>query len=412
MKAYYGSRIGENRTKTPEGFLICHNTPIARVGWQDYLPHELGLEGEDFVKVLRAEEDVFEPAAMASFEGKPVTDDHPRESEDVLPENIGRYLRGVATNVRRGCGEEMDLLLADLIIYDPILIAEIESGKRETSCGYNYKLAPLESGGYAQKMIRGNHVAIVRNGRAGPRIRVKDEKPKKEGGKNMSKIDKNTIWGKMLGAFAKDAEPEELAEASKMMQEKTSDTELLTAAPVSAPPAADPKPSKDEDPGAAALQGILETVKAMQADIAALKAGAAQDEEPTQALDELEKELAQDDEPAKEETATIEDDAPVAPTESLPENPIPGADSKAAILAALKAVRPIVAQIPDPAERKKAADAMVKSFREQLQVQPTNNYRKMARPPKPKKTQDSAMDERELGRRWAKKWNPHYKNRE
>lgn len=264
MKAYYGSRIGENRTKTPEGFLICHNTPIARIGWQDYLPHELELKGEDFVKVLRAEEDVFEPAAMASFEGKPVTDDHPPGSDDVLPENIDRYLRGVATNVRRGVGEEADLLLADLIIYDPILIAEIESGKRETSCGYNYKLAPLEGGGYAQKAIRGNHVAIVRNGRAGPRIRVKDEKPKKEGRKIMSKINKDTIWGKMLGSFAKDAEPEELAEASKMMQEKTSDTEPPVAAPPTAPPA--DEPAKDEEPNvAAALQGLLETVKSLQA---------------------------------------------------------------------------------------------------------------------------------------------------
>ncbi len=410
MKAYYGSRIGNNRTKTPEGFLICHNTPIARVGWQDYLQRELGMQGEDFIKVLRADEDVFEPAAMASFEGKPVTDDHPPGSDDVLPENIDRYLRGVATNIRRGAGEEADLLLADLIIYDPILIAEIENGKRETSCGYNYKLEELKDGGYAQRCIRGNHVAIVRDGRAGPRVRVKDEKPKKEGRKKMSKIDKNTILGKMLSAFARDAEPEELAEASKMMQGKTSDTEQPAPAPA-APPAEET--CKDEDPNAVLLQSVLETMKAMQADIAALKSGGAQDEAPEKALDELEKEIAADEDPkpAEEETSTISDEAPVAPAESLPENPIPGADSKAAILAALKAVRPIVAQIPDPNERKKAADAMAKSFREQLQVQPTNNYRKMAKPPQ-KKAQDQAIDERKLGRAWAKKWNPHYKNRE
>lgn len=411
MKAYYGSRIGENRTKTPEGFLICHNTPIARVGWQDYLSRELGMQGEDFVKVLRAEEDVFEAAAMASFEGKPVTDDHPPGSEDVSPDNIGRYLRGVTTNVRRGDGDETDLLLADLIIYDQILISEIEAGKRETSCGYDYKLTPLESGGYAQKVIRGNHVAIVRNGRAGPRIRVKDEKPKREGRKTMSKIDKNTLLGKILSSFARDAEPEELAEASKMMQ-GTSDTEPPAAAPAAAPPAAEP--AKDEDQAAAVLQGILETVKSMQADIAALKAGGAQDEDPEKALDELEKEFSADEEAnsPSEETGTITDEAPVAPAESLPDNPIPGADSRAAVLAALKAVRPIVAKISDPAERKKAADAMAKSFREQLQVQPTNNYRKMAQPPQSTKAQDKAVDERELGRAWAKKWNPHYKNRE
>lgn len=228
----------------------------------------------------------------------------------------------------------------------------------------------------------------------------------------MSKIDKNTLLGKILSSFARDAEPEELAEASKMMQ-GTSDTEPPAADPPAAPPAVEP--AKDEEPNvAAALQGLLETVKSLQADIAALKAGGVQDESPEKALDELEKEFGADEEakPAPEETGTISDEAPVAPAESLPENPIPGADSKAVILAALKSMRPIVAQIADPAERKKAADAMAKSFREQLQVQPTNNYRKMARPQQLKKAQDSAVDQGELGRAWAKKWNPHYKNRE
>lgn len=27
MISYYGSKISDNLTKTPEGFLICHNVP-------------------------------------------------------------------------------------------------------------------------------------------------------------------------------------------------------------------------------------------------------------------------------------------------------------------------------------------------------------------------------------------------
>lgn len=69
MRAYYGSRISEHMTKTPEGFLICHNVPIARTGRQDYLPQEIGMEGGRLVSVIRTEEEVFSPQAIASFEG-------------------------------------------------------------------------------------------------------------------------------------------------------------------------------------------------------------------------------------------------------------------------------------------------------------------------------------------------------
>ena len=41
MIAYYGSKISEHMTKTPEGFLICHDVPIARIGQQEYFAGEL-----------------------------------------------------------------------------------------------------------------------------------------------------------------------------------------------------------------------------------------------------------------------------------------------------------------------------------------------------------------------------------
>ena len=85
--AYYGDRISPHMTDTPEGFLICHDVPIARTGPQDYLARELQLDGDPdrFVSVQRYPEDVFEAATLASFEGKPVTDGHP--PENVGPEN-------------------------------------------------------------------------------------------------------------------------------------------------------------------------------------------------------------------------------------------------------------------------------------------------------------------------------------
>ena len=67
--AYYGTEISPNQTETVEGYLICRNVPIARTGKQTYYAHELNLPGDPdrLVEVLRSPEEVFSPAAMASF---------------------------------------------------------------------------------------------------------------------------------------------------------------------------------------------------------------------------------------------------------------------------------------------------------------------------------------------------------
>ncbi|MGO4147936.1 DUF2213 domain-containing protein, partial [Paenarthrobacter sp. YAF11_1] len=142
-------------------------------GWYEYLGEEIGADGMQgkVVKVYRSPEEVFSPAAMASFEGKVLTDEHPPEA--VVPDNATRYTRGVVQNVRQGSGGDSDLLLADLVIYDQTLISEVQDGKREVSCGYDCVYEPFSSDGpdidqqtYQQRQICGNHVAVVKQGRA------------------------------------------------------------------------------------------------------------------------------------------------------------------------------------------------------------------------------------------------------
>jgi hypothetical protein len=379
-RAYYGSRISPNQTKTPEGYLILHNVPIARTGTQEYLGSEIGVDAER-VTVNRTEEEVFSPATIASFEGKPVTSDHPKE--DVRPDNISQYLRGVTTNVRRGTGEESDLLLADLIIYDPILIAHIEAGKKEISCGYDCNYVPVDNM-YEQQQIRGNHVAVVDSGRAGPRVKIKDSEIK-ERGKKM-KFSLNTIFGLGMKEFAKDASPEELAEAMQSNKEEK-------------------EPAKDAEPA----DEMLTTLKAIVTRLEALEAKetAQQDKEPD-ALDELEEELkgeATDND--SEESVTVEPETmDEEPEEEKKEK---AADSKAGILASIKAMKPIVAEMTNPIERKKASDALAKVMRDQMPKTPAKQadaYKAMA---KPKKTADSKQaDQAQFGKNCASR-NPHVK---
>ena len=214
---YYGTRLSENISRRePEGYLLCLNVPVARTGTQEYLPEELGIFGQGppgLVPVVRPESEVFSPETIASFEGMPVTNDHPPDGVDIG--NIRALQKGHAHNVRRGTGEESDLLLADLIITDPVLIDLILDGKREISCGYTYELHE-ENGTYIQRKIRGNHVAVVDAGRAGPRVCIKDHKVNKP--ERSTHIMKKSL-SRILARMAKDGDIETVAEIIEEMIE-------------------------------------------------------------------------------------------------------------------------------------------------------------------------------------------------
>ena len=252
---YYGTRLSENISRRePEGYLLCLNVPVARTGTQDYLPEELGLPGigppschpersrgisSDLISVYRPEEEVFSPETLASFEGMPVTNDHPPDGVDIG--NIRALQKGHAHNVRRGSGEESDLLLADLIITDPTLIDLILDGKREISCGYTYELCE-ENGQYIQRKIRGNHVAVVDAGRAGPRVCIKDQKPNEP--ERSTRIMKKSL-SKILARMAKDGDIETVAEIiEEMIEPEAAETpaevveEVVEAAAAAAEPEA------------------------------------------------------------------------------------------------------------------------------------------------------------------------------
>jgi hypothetical protein len=418
-KAYYGSKFSPNMTMTPEGFLICTDVPITRTGWYDYLGQELSLTDmtDKIIKVYKSPEEVFAPAAMASFEGKSTTDGHP--PSDVRPDNYSSYEKGQVTNVRPGTGAESDCLVADLIIKDPTLISEIQSGKREVSCGYNVDYEPIGDGKYQQVNIRGNHVAVVADGRAGSRVSIRDasievHQPIERRKKGM-KIDRNTVWGKMLSAFAKDAEPEELAEAAKMAPTEEKAEDGLGAPPVVPPKAADTPPPAAA-PATDPMAEINAKIDALTAVVTKLAAAKAAETAPPDALDALTAELgATSGEEEGSITIPVGDDAPVAPSDTLPTNPIPGADRNS-ILSAIRAIKPVIANIKDPVERKTATDALAKTFRDQMVTsqRSNNGYADIltAQQANISKAQDGKTvdgDPTQLGKDIAKKYNPHYK---
>lgn len=342
MIAYYGSTISKHMTQTPEGFLICRDVPIARIGTQGYLARELGLDGEPDrpVTVERRPEDVFDPAAIASFEGKDVTYTHPPEM--LAPENQSSYSKGHAENVRR----EGDFLVADLHLKDPTLISEVRNGiLREVSCGYLCDYTP-SGAGYRQTNIRGNHIAIVPRGRAGHDVAIKDSAAGLQAEKGKVKhMSKNKSLLSLFGLASKDATPEQL---DNLVETAAAALDADPAAPAQeAAPAEDnapPPANTQENPLIAALNSISAKLDKLLAEKEAPAADEGAD------IDKAISELS--GEGGEKETADA-----AAPAVSVKID-----DSG---LSLLKAMRPLINGVQDKATR----DALSKTLIEQVKGQ-------------------------------------------
>jgi hypothetical protein len=178
MRFLVTEKLGPNQSLTPEGFLLIRDTPVARCGWQLYAPQEIPDSGrfspppDGVFRVYRDEKEVFDGAALASSNGKPVIDEHPEQI--LTPDSIGDGAPGVALDPRRGTGVQEDLVVMDLMIFNKKLIGLIQGGKRELSLGYDVEYEEIEPGRLAQKNIRINHVALVDSGRCGAMCAIGD----------------------------------------------------------------------------------------------------------------------------------------------------------------------------------------------------------------------------------------------
>ncbi len=422
---FYANRISDNiRIREPEGFLFCVNVPIARTGTQQYMKDEIGQEGDDLVTVYRPEEEVFSQATMASFEGMPVTNDHPNDPCGVTSENAEYLTVGHCQNVRRGTGAEKDLLIADLVLFNQKAIEDVQNGKREISCGYNYELAE-ENGKYIQRQIRGNHVAIVDKGRAGKRVCIKDSAPNNE--RRKPSMGKHTsILSKMLARFARDNDTteEEIAEAVDAIDEITAGAEEIqeTPAAVEAPKTEDEAPDKldliidllqkvlaqkgtDEEPEEKPAEEE-DPLKKLEDDLAELEKGAGE------AAEEEEETYSPDEDPDEQENHFVDpeeineqDEDP----EEEEEEEAPVADKKAcdAMRKAIKAIKPVIAALP-ASERKKASDAAVSQLRKAygMDEKPAKNGYIALK--SRKKVSDSKANVEDIGRKIMASRNANY----
>ena len=179
-----------HRKKDDNGFLIITQNPIAKAGVFEYLKSEIlpDFKGDDgLVRVYRPFEAL--KKAKDSFANKPIKLTHKWVGDEANTAD-----GAISSEIK--ADEANGYLIADLIIYNPELIAKIESGEVvELSPAYTGEVL-ANSGRYdgedydfTQSVDCVNHLAVVESGRSGSDLRILDEKPKRKDEKmNLNKF--------------------------------------------------------------------------------------------------------------------------------------------------------------------------------------------------------------------------------
>ena len=169
---------------TPEGFL--KDKPVlTSTGIFEYQNPDGSVRRE-----LRLPEDVFSPESLKSYRGKPICISH--DAGLIDKDNVAENQIGTILSEGERSGSDV---VAEIIIHDTDAMKD--SGYKELSLGYNLDLeeTPGEWHGEhydaIQRNIKINHLALVREARAGEQARLnmdsRDQENVLKGGKRMSK---------------------------------------------------------------------------------------------------------------------------------------------------------------------------------------------------------------------------------
>ncbi len=169
---------------TDEGYLIDRPV-LTSVGIFEYKNPDGSTRRE-----LRLPEEVFDPESLASYKGKPVCITH--DAGLLTKDNVMQNMIGTILSEGYRSGDDVR---AEITIHDTDAMKRCRF--RELSLGYNLTLeeTPGEWNGEPydaiQRDIRVNHLALVREARAGDQARLnvdsRDKQTILEGGKVMSK---------------------------------------------------------------------------------------------------------------------------------------------------------------------------------------------------------------------------------
>lgn len=165
------------RTYDNNGWLEVKDNPISKVGVFDYLGAEIGApEPDKIYRVLRPPEELASEDTINSFKLTPFIIEHEMLGKHATPAEQ----KGIQGVIGENVYFEHPYLKGNIKIFSDVALSNIDSGKIDLSPGYRSKYEFI-SGIYEgqhydaiQRHLRGNHLALVDEGRTGPDVAVQD----------------------------------------------------------------------------------------------------------------------------------------------------------------------------------------------------------------------------------------------
>lgn len=168
------------RQKDINGWFEVKDNPISKVGVFDYSGAQIGAADPNRIyRVYRPAEELADPATIESFKLLPIVDDHTmlgNPNEGMTPAED----KGVAGVIGEEVYFKHPYLLANIKVFSETLRQKIEAGKIDLSggyrCFYEFTSGIFEGEPYdaIQRQPRGNHLALVDEGRMGSDVVVLD----------------------------------------------------------------------------------------------------------------------------------------------------------------------------------------------------------------------------------------------
>lgn len=187
------------RQEDLNGYIEIKNNPLSKVGVFPYFGMQISdsLIPDKIYNVYRPEEELSNSECLDSFKLIPFTNEHAMlgASEDGL---MPAEKKGVHGTTGENVYFEFPYLKGNLKVFSESLADEIEDGKQELSIGYRCDYDPTRGTydgkeyDFVQRNIRGNHIALVDEGRSGHDVKVLDHHFKFTLDSGVLKMEENT----------------------------------------------------------------------------------------------------------------------------------------------------------------------------------------------------------------------------
>ena len=166
------------RTYDNNGWLEVKDNPISKAGVFDYLGAEIGAPEPDRIyKVFRPPEELASDETIKSFRLTPFIVDHEMLGKNATPAEK----KGIQGVIGENVYYDHPYLRGNIKIFSDAALSDISSGKIDLSPGYRSRDDFGNPGVYegeayevVQRHLRGNHLALVDEGRTGADVAVQD----------------------------------------------------------------------------------------------------------------------------------------------------------------------------------------------------------------------------------------------